>query len=332
MPKVKNSSNPHPLVDLLLLLIVLAAVAAVWGLAGNWIDINVKGTVVSAESDAQARGLFGDKFGAVNALFSGFAFAGIIFTILLQRRDLQQTRSAFEDQTETANLQRFDSTFFRLLALHNDITFKLDDLGNKGRSSFEAFIERVKAADKDFPVFMALSKLGREEVRTIRDGGEISIEKYPMLTQTDVENIRSSLASGKAGCDNFLEVDIETHEKKIRDAYTKVAEEHIDRYSHYFRNLYHLLRFIDETELIEDAHRERYVKFVRSQLSEIELVSLFYNALIKIEIPGRESMELGFPKMGALLNKYRVLHNMSPRSLIHPVHAKIFEKNNGASV
>src|SRR4051812_39554935 len=29
------------------------------------------------------RGIFGDMFGAVNALFSGLAFAGIIFTIFL---------------------------------------------------------------------------------------------------------------------------------------------------------------------------------------------------------------------------------------------------------
>ncbi|KAF0195272.1 MAG: hypothetical protein FD166_2988 [Bacteroidetes bacterium] len=31
---------------------------------------------------------FGDAFGAINALFSGFAFAGIIYTILLQRKEL----------------------------------------------------------------------------------------------------------------------------------------------------------------------------------------------------------------------------------------------------
>lgn len=34
------------------------------------------------------RGLFGDMFGALNALFSGLAFAGIIYAILLQRKEL----------------------------------------------------------------------------------------------------------------------------------------------------------------------------------------------------------------------------------------------------
>ena len=33
-------------------------------------------------------GSFGDMFGAINALFSGLAFAGIIYAILLQRKEL----------------------------------------------------------------------------------------------------------------------------------------------------------------------------------------------------------------------------------------------------
>ena len=35
------------------------------------------------------RGTFGDLFGAVNALFSGLAFAGLIYTIVLQKQDLE---------------------------------------------------------------------------------------------------------------------------------------------------------------------------------------------------------------------------------------------------
>jgi hypothetical protein len=38
------------------------------------------------------RGQFGDLFGAINALFSGLAFAGVIIAILLQRRELELQR------------------------------------------------------------------------------------------------------------------------------------------------------------------------------------------------------------------------------------------------
>lgn len=43
--------------------------------------------------DPNKRGTFGDQFGAVNALFSGLAFAGLIYTIILQRRDLELQRN-----------------------------------------------------------------------------------------------------------------------------------------------------------------------------------------------------------------------------------------------
>ncbi|MCA0450752.1 MAG: hypothetical protein LCH62_13440 [Proteobacteria bacterium] len=42
--------------------------------------------------DWSERGQFGDLFGAVNALFSGLAFAGVIVTILLQREELRLQR------------------------------------------------------------------------------------------------------------------------------------------------------------------------------------------------------------------------------------------------
>jgi hypothetical protein len=38
--------------------------------------------------EKEKQGQFGDSFGAINALFSGLAFAGIIATILLQRKEL----------------------------------------------------------------------------------------------------------------------------------------------------------------------------------------------------------------------------------------------------
>lgn len=42
------------------------------------------------------RGQFGDVFGAANALFSGLAFAGLIYTIHLQRLDLGLQRTELE--------------------------------------------------------------------------------------------------------------------------------------------------------------------------------------------------------------------------------------------
>lgn len=42
--------------------------------------------------DWETRGQFGDMFGVVNSIFSGLAFAGVIYAILLQREDLALQR------------------------------------------------------------------------------------------------------------------------------------------------------------------------------------------------------------------------------------------------
>ncbi len=46
--------------------------------------------------DWATRGQFGDVFGAANTLFSGLAFAGLIYAILLQREDLALQRTELE--------------------------------------------------------------------------------------------------------------------------------------------------------------------------------------------------------------------------------------------
>lgn len=43
------------------------------------------------------RALFGDSFGLINSLFSGFAFAGIIYTIILQRKELALQRQELKE-------------------------------------------------------------------------------------------------------------------------------------------------------------------------------------------------------------------------------------------
>ena len=46
------------------------------------------------------RGQFGDLFGSVNALFSGLAFLGLIYAILLQRKELSLQREELKLQRE----------------------------------------------------------------------------------------------------------------------------------------------------------------------------------------------------------------------------------------
>ncbi|MEK4367603.1 hypothetical protein [Paenibacillus sp. FSL R5-0473] len=79
--------------------LVVAAIIFLWGASWyfipQWYD----------KQDLEA-GTFGDMFGAVNALFSGLAFAGLIYTIAVQRQELQEQRNSINMQTEELTLQR----------------------------------------------------------------------------------------------------------------------------------------------------------------------------------------------------------------------------------
>lgn len=48
----------------------------------------------------ETRGTFGDLFGGLNAIFSGFAFAGVIITILMQMKELDLTRKEMRKSVE----------------------------------------------------------------------------------------------------------------------------------------------------------------------------------------------------------------------------------------
>jgi hypothetical protein len=70
--------------------VVITAIAIVFVQAALGIGVYL------ALPDWTSRGQFGDLFGVVNALFSGLAFAGLIYAILLQREDLSLQRNELE--------------------------------------------------------------------------------------------------------------------------------------------------------------------------------------------------------------------------------------------
>ena len=79
-------------------------------------------------------------FGAVNALFAGFAFAGVIGAIILQRNELRLQRQELSDtreemrgqkdqlkaQAQTLKKRNFEDSFFQLLRFHVDIVSSLE--------------------------------------------------------------------------------------------------------------------------------------------------------------------------------------------------------------
>jgi hypothetical protein len=80
------------------IVVLFAFVFSVWALSGLVIS-KLPGLVGWLD-----RGAFGDMFGVVGALFSGLAFAGIIVTVRLQSRELQQQRESIRQSNRNLTL------------------------------------------------------------------------------------------------------------------------------------------------------------------------------------------------------------------------------------
>jgi Putative phage abortive infection protein len=189
-------------------------------------------------------GDFGGQFGAVNALFSGLAFVGVIAALILQKRELalqrqelEQTREELRGQKEqlaaqnrTFRQQTFENTFFQLLRLHNEI---VDSLVSHpyGREAIRGR-DRIASLCSDF-----LHKLD--------------------LVSTRATNDKEAL-------------------EEIDAVYEKFYNEHRGHLSHYLRNLSALLEFVAHSSIEKPG---LYANIVRAQLSSSEILLLFYTGL-----------------------------------------------------
>lgn len=275
----KDKTNKEETKSRLWIWIVVAiiGVLAAWGL--SWWLIN-KNIDCSTE-----RGTFGDMFGAVNALFSGLAFAGLIVTLLyqkeelkLQREELAQTREElkgqreeFEEQNKTMKRQRFENTFFNMLSLQQEIVANL---------SYEYYASpNIRPHNIPEEIFYKGAPKGQLHGRETFEG----IYKHAIIEY-----------NGARHADGIIKI----LKQNGYIAYPVISV--TTRFDHYFRHLYHIYKFVDTSDLIEDSERYDYACIIRSQLSDYELVMMFYNCLTA---NGRD-------KFKPLIEKYAVFNNL----------------------
>ena len=248
------------------------------------------------------RGTYGDMFGAVNALFSGLAFAGIIITlyyqnyqIKLQRRDLKftkketaATRKEFELQNKTITTQRFENTFFQMLSLYNN---QVDNLVYKTHYSKSMF-----KGKKSFTGLRNDLKFSIERNFTIANSEKSDPEKQILMDQLRLDDTLS-----------FLDT------KFIISNYNTFYNRNKDDLAHYFRNVYHILKLIHNTSDIDKA---LYVSILRAQLSDNEQAILVYNCLHKN----------GLEKFKPLAETYSLFQNLDQKTFVNENIIKEFDQ------
>ena len=225
------------------------------------------------------KGVFGDQFGAVNALFSGLAFSGVVYAILLQRyevgllqEELARTKDILDEQKKLAaeqltgqRKQAFETTFFNLLELFNSIVSGMDLKSNNkpdvtGRDVFKTFVSRIYDT-----------------------GRKLNPKHKEFFTLSDIPEPAPMLDS--------------------EEAYKKFYDQHHQELGHYFRMLYNIVKFVDNSDV---ADKKFYTNIVRAQLSNDEVSVLFLNVL----------SEHGVEKMKPFVEKYTLLKNLNRTSEI----------------
>lgn len=131
----------------------------------------LSGYVIDKYSNSEiVRGTFGDMFGAINALFSGLALGGVIYTILLQRLELELQRDEIrysseqlKGQKEILDRQNFEDKFFKLIEhLNREVSnFRLTEpqqIEYKGYEALERYFFRVFTSKTTRPI----SEVGKD--------------------------------------------------------------------------------------------------------------------------------------------------------------------------
>lgn len=244
--------------------------------------------------DPNKRGTFGDQFGAVNALFSGLAFAGLIYTIILQRRDLELqrndlrlqreelalTRQEMEDQTaefekqnETLRIQRFENTFFNMLSQFQEVVNNLSTTA------------RVRSEDVEFK--------GREVFPVLFTNATVYVD-IPKGGMKRQSFWGMGHAIEKLGLEGYMHSELPT------------------QFDHYFRLLYRILKFVRTSPLITRFEDEyEYTSILRATLSRYELVWLYYNGLT-----------YGQNKLKPLIERYAMLKNLRNDLLVQGINSE----------
>lgn len=209
-------------------------------------------------------GEFGDMFGGVNSLFSGLAFAGIILSIFLQskelglqREELKLTREELKGQREVMTLQ-------------------------------QSILERQQFESTLFKMLSLLEQI----VNSIDVGKGDNQKTGRDCFITFLTHVRSGLIGRPRSKENNYTF-ATPNPAMAALAYEKFYDQKSNEIGHYFRLLYHIVRYIDDSSV---ANKYTYVRIVRAQLSSGELALLLLNC----------NTDLG-QKFKPLVEKYAIL-------------------------
>ncbi|MFM5558746.1 putative phage abortive infection protein [Aeromonas rivipollensis] len=133
------------------------------------------------------------------------------------------------------------------------------------------------------------------EVSDISHDNELSLA--PLYNYTDIPHHGTSAFTLLLA---LISASSETKETTF-DIYERIQSNHNHIFGHYFRNLYQIMKFVHEHQMIDESQKKKYMSILRSQISTDELSVLFINCSENIVDKG---------EFRQLLIKYQMLEHM----------------------
>lgn len=192
------------------------------------------------------------------------------------------------------------------------------------RRELRSSIDEMKATRKEFEVqnktlsiqrfentFFNMVSLHNQIIESIHYGGQYQKDGRKAITpiftyfkQTYQRSLRNNLFEG------------EEEINRIKIAYKEFFKYTEPELGHYFRNLYRIIKFINQSTILEFEDKKTYVGIIKAQLSSYELVLLLYNGLSEYGI-----------EFLPLMRRYNLLDNLNHELLILASHYKIYEEH-----
>jgi hypothetical protein len=220
----------------------------------------------------------GNSFGSVGALFSGLALAFMAITLFLQNKELQFQREELSLQRQEIKLNREEMHAQTEQFQKQNETLQIQKFEN----TFFQMITLHHEIVRGISFSQGAKQFSAREC--------FKVLHYYFSNKYNIDKRNASL------------------QETLR-CYDALYKEYQLQLGHYFRNLYHIFKFIDKSTI---QGKEAYTAILIAQLSSHELALLFYNCIHSIE---NANFKL-------LVEKYAVLKNMDNELVFNQEHLK----------
>lgn len=247
---------------------------------------------VSGKNTIEVLGQMGDSYGIFNALFSGFAFAGVLVTLLVQSRD-NKKRTVVEQ-------------YYQMLDVQQKV---IDEINvaqvRKVRQGDTVAVVKGRKAFVEFKIQM------KYLVKAVKEVAERNGFDFSDIDIADIAYAVFFYGSSKTWKPFMMEYlkDYPDTERLVDAIIARLETERqyiLNRpnqnyLSVYFRNMYNAIKLIDNCGLISKEEKKDYVKILRAQLSNAELYILFFNIISRF---GKKWVDNDY------VTKYQLIQNL----------------------